>query len=145
MIFVGAAWPERTGAQRLAKCVAFHFLLVALGTPCPCTARIGTPPGWPLLGSAALYLLECAFSGDKHGYMQADLVKAQIAGRMPLPWEPLSREAHRCLADLRHSTLLLLDRDPLSRPSLTDVLRMWHSLLAATTTQVLGKPVPSSR
>lgn len=68
--------------------------------------------------------------------MQVQQVTDKLAGREPLPWEPLAGADRRSLGVLRKSVMLMLARKPSKRPAMRDVVAMWHSLFAATTTTV---------
>jgi hypothetical protein len=74
------------------------------------------------------------------GVPQMMAVRHSLTGRKSLPWEALLLEDRRALGSLRRSVLALLQRDPLQRATVSEVLRSWQDLFSATTTYTAATP-----
>lgn len=82
--------------------------------------------------------------------LNAEEVRNQIAGRAPLPWETADfrRKNVPELRMLRRTVMSCLSRDPLKRPTSSELLQSWNSLFdhatKGTVTQELDSEVAAS-
>lgn len=83
--------------------------------------------------------------------LTAEEVRDQIAGRAPLPWEnpDFRRKTVPELRMLRRTVMSCLARDPLKRPTSTELLQSWNSLFdhatKGTITQEADSEVAASQ
>lgn len=82
--------------------------------------------------------------------LTSEEVRNQITGRSPLPWETpeIRRRNVSQLRMLRRTIMSCLSRDPLKRPTSSELLQSWNSLFdhatKGTVTQEMDSEAPPS-